>query len=337
MLTALQDAGGSPMLIKAADDKQPQIDALEALLARPDVDGPTRRRIEQEIRAIRAGASGERDAAYEIEFHLGANKNQMTIHDLRIEVDGRVAQIDHLIINRLLDIWVCESKHFAEGVAINDHGEWVAFYGGRSHGIPSPVEQNRRHIAVLEDLFAKKVVPLPKRFGITIKPQVNSLILVSSHARISRPRGRAAGRVEGLETVIKVDQLWPKIERAYNQRSIAALPKVVGQETVETLARKLAAQHVPGRVDWSSRFGLPPEPRPTTRRSPTTAPGTYDVTQVPTPPIRRVVGGSRPVCAECGRRATDAVIAYCQAHAARFGGAIYCMDCQKRVGANQPQ
>jgi len=159
------------MLIKAADDKQPEVDALEALLSRPDVGRERRARIEQEIRSIRAGVSGERDAAYEIEFHLAANKNQMTLHDLRVECDGRVAQIDHLIINRLLDIWVCESKHFAEGVAINEHGEWVAFYGHRPQGIPSPVEQNRRHIAVLSDVFSKSLVPLPKRLGITIKPQ----------------------------------------------------------------------------------------------------------------------------------------------------------------------
>ena len=111
------------MQLKSVDDKQPQIDALEALLLRPDVDAATRRRIEQEIRMIGAGVSGERDAAYEIEFHLGSHENQMTIHDLRIECGGRVAQIDHLIINRLLDIWVCESKHFAEGVAINSVSE----------------------------------------------------------------------------------------------------------------------------------------------------------------------------------------------------------------------
>ena len=185
------------MQIKSADDQQPQIDALEALLPRPDVDGTTRRRVEQEIRMIRAGATGEREAAYEIEFHLGANKNQMTLHGLRIECDGRVAQIDHLVINRLLDIWVCESKHFAEGVAINEHGEWVAFYGHRPQGIPSPVEQNRRHIAVLSDVFSKGLVPLPRRLGLTIKPQMNSLVLVSNGARISRPRGRAAASVEG--------------------------------------------------------------------------------------------------------------------------------------------
>jgi hypothetical protein len=318
--------------IKSADDKRPEIDALEGFLARPDVDGATRWRIEQEIRMIRAGASGERDAAYEIEFHLAANRNQMTLHDLRIECDGRVAQIDHLIINRLLDIWVCESKHFAEGVAINEHGEWVAFYGHRPQGIPSPVEQNRRHIAVLADVFAKGLVPLPKRLGITIKPKMNNLVLVSNRARISRPKGRAAARVDGLETVIKVDQLWPTLERAYDQHSLAAIGKVVGQETVETLAQRLAALHVPTRVDWAAKFGLPPEPPPPTRSvaatlttsciGPAAAPG----------PATGASAGERPVCATCGRRVSDAVIGYCQAHTARFCGAIYCMDCQKRIG-----
>lgn len=315
------------MQIKSADDKQPQIDTLEALLTRPDIVGATRGRIDQEIRMIRAGTSGERDAAYEIEFNLGSNKNQMTIHDLRIECDGRVAQIDHLIINRLLDIWVCESKHFAEGVEINEHGEWVAFYGNRPQGIPSPVEQNRRHVTVLADVFAKGLVPLPRRLGITIKPQINSLVLVSNRARVSRPKGRTDKHVEGLETVIKVDQLWPTIERAYNERSITALGKVVGQETVETLARRLAALHVPASVDWAARFGLLPKPRraqPVASTPPATGPG-------PTA-VRGPVAGQRPVCAACGRRVSDAVIAYCQAHAERFGGATYCMDCQKRVG-----
>ena len=98
------------MQIKAADDVQSDIDALEALARRPDVDYRTRDRVEQEIRTIRSGAAGEREAAYEIEFEWGKSKNQATIHGLRIEVDGRVAQMDHVIINRVLDVWVCESK-----------------------------------------------------------------------------------------------------------------------------------------------------------------------------------------------------------------------------------
>jgi hypothetical protein len=86
------------MQIKAADDKQPDIDALNALLARPNLDAGTRGRIESELRRIVAGAKGERDAAYEIEFDHGPSRKRMTIHGLRLEVEGRVAQIDHLII-----------------------------------------------------------------------------------------------------------------------------------------------------------------------------------------------------------------------------------------------
>ncbi len=90
------------MLIKAADDKQPQIDALEALSTWPDVDAATRTQIDREIKNIRAGARGERDAPYEIDFHYAKHTNRVVIHDLRLEVDGRVALIDHLIVDRAL-------------------------------------------------------------------------------------------------------------------------------------------------------------------------------------------------------------------------------------------
>ena len=82
------------MLIKAADDKQPQIDELEALRTRPDVDAETKAHIDREIKNIRAGARGERDAAYQIDFDYAKESNRVVIHDLRLEVDGRVAQID---------------------------------------------------------------------------------------------------------------------------------------------------------------------------------------------------------------------------------------------------
>jgi len=55
--------------------------------------------VDQEIRALKAGRRGEHDTAYEIDFHLGESKNTMVLHDLRFELDdGRVAQIDHLLI-----------------------------------------------------------------------------------------------------------------------------------------------------------------------------------------------------------------------------------------------
>ena len=88
-------------------------------------------------RRIRAGQKVEQDAACEIELYFGRSPTWMTIHDLRIEVDGHVAQIDHLLINRLAEIWVCESKHFAEGVSVNEHGEWHRWWHGRARASPS--------------------------------------------------------------------------------------------------------------------------------------------------------------------------------------------------------
>jgi hypothetical protein len=85
-------------------------------------------------------------------------------------MEGRVAQIDHLLITRLLDIWVFESKHFAEGVGVNEQGEWVAYWNGKPHGIASPVEQNRKHIAVLREAFDQGPVQLPRRLGVCEAP-----------------------------------------------------------------------------------------------------------------------------------------------------------------------
>jgi hypothetical protein len=128
------------MQIKSAESRSADVLRLERLLDRPDVPGPTRKRIEQEIAQIRSGEKAERNAAYDIELYFGRSESWATIHDLRIEVGGLSAQIDHLIINRLAEVWVCESKAFAEGVSVNEHGEWSRWWNGRQTGIPSPVE-----------------------------------------------------------------------------------------------------------------------------------------------------------------------------------------------------
>ncbi|HQU79484.1 MAG TPA: nuclease-related domain-containing protein [Azonexus sp.] len=115
------------MLIKSSDNKTKDIDTLQGLLNHPAATAETKRKIEQEIRFMLSGVKGEKDAAYEIEFHYGPSKNWAVIHDLRIEHKGRVAQIDHILVNRFLDVWVCESKRFSEGIAINEHSECSAF------------------------------------------------------------------------------------------------------------------------------------------------------------------------------------------------------------------
>src|SRR5437870_6175993 len=195
------------MRIKSADDRQPQINGLMALLSRRDVSVRTQQRIEQEIRTIEAGQRGEAQAAYQIDFYYDRDPNVMTIHDLRLNCDGRVAQIDHPLITRSFEFWVCESKNFGEGVEINEQGEWSVSNGGRKRGIQSPIEQNKRHIVVLKDVFARRLVTMPTRLGLTFKATLRSLVLVSDRTHITRPKGTASERVNGLESVIKAEQL----------------------------------------------------------------------------------------------------------------------------------
>lgn len=326
------------MIIKAADDKKSVISILEALAGRRDASPDARKRIEQEIRNIRAGLRGEEESAYEINFHLGSLKNYAVIHDLRIEVEGRVAQIDHLVINRFLDMWVCESKHFSEGIAINEQGECSAFFNNKPYGVASPLEQNKKHIRVLSSLFTASMVPLPTRLGFAIKPNMKSVVLVSKKARISRPKTK----VEGVESIIKNDQFGSLIDRAIEgDNNPLTLAKVIGPETLENFARAIAAQHKPIAFNWAGKFGLP-EMSPASTHNPV-AMARATPPPLPTPAIAAVRGealGSateeekpkkKLICATCAEPVELKVARFCWFNKARFGECIYCRKCQQAV------
>src|SRR5690606_4373599 len=99
------------MIIKPYQGSDESIVALEALLPRANPE--QRKAIENEIRFIRAGDKAEKEAAYYIDFYFGNNKKKcVVLHGLRLEHEGRVAQIDHLIISRFFEVYVYESKSF---------------------------------------------------------------------------------------------------------------------------------------------------------------------------------------------------------------------------------
>lgn len=328
------------MIIKQADDKQQQKNVLQALLAHPKADAATKKRIEQEIKNIQAGIKGEQEAAYEMQVHYGDGQNWMVIHDLRIEHGGLVAQIDHLLINRLLEVWVCESKHFSEGIAINEHGEFSAFYGSKPYGVPSPIEQNNRHIVILQRLFDSGKVKLPTRLGFTMKPELKSHVLVSKNARITRPKVA----IDGIQAIIKNDMLHKTISKSFDDVGPLGLAKVIGQDTLEVLGKEIVALHKPASFDFAAKFGLdtlPNQPatpgapvaskltaanqaQPATAAQPAAAPAATEDTAKPKQKL---------VCHSCTDAIPYNVAKFCWFNKPRFGGNIYCVECQKKVVA----
>lgn len=178
----------------------------------------------------------------------------MVLHDLRIEEAGRIAQIDHLLINRLFEFYVLESKSFNNGITINELGEFNAWIGNRPIGIASPIEQNQRHIVVLDDLL--RALPMPKRLGLRIAPTLKSLVLVSDKANIKRP----AKAKFNTEQVIKAEALGALIDSEIDKMGtgamLSSMAKMVSAETIENIARLLEAEHRPITFDYAGKFGL---------------------------------------------------------------------------------
>ncbi len=242
------------MIIKKMDSKQIEILELENLL-KSKLTPYQRFAIEKELRAVRSGVSGEKDSAYYIDFYFADSKNWAVIHDLRLEHRGQVAQIDHLLINRFFDMYVLESKNFSHKLRITPEGEFQAEYRKGWIGIPSPIEQNKRHIHLL-DLFLKQHDILPKRVGITIRPRFKNLILVSPKSVIRRPLKRKFD----TGSIIKADTLRTRIDRELEKwnplENFATLSKICSFSTVEKTSRRLARFHKSLKVDFKAKFGL---------------------------------------------------------------------------------
>lgn len=317
------------MIIKAAESRDADIEALNALMALPHVDNATKNKIDREIRNIRSGMAGEKEAAYNIDFHYENSKNWMVIHDLRLQHQGQSAQIDHVLINRFMEVYVCESKRFGEGITINEHGEFSAYYQGKAYGIPSPIEQNHRHITLLERLFDQGEIELPVRLGLKLKPKCYSLILIANNARITRPKHGKA--VQGLDRIIKNEQVYKRIHKDIDEEKIfsmfASASKIISRETLQTFAENLAALHTPLAVDWKARFGIADLPAAAETDSPEAEEPAREDT-APQTANQTPHEGKHLFCAACKKTVTANVARYCWNNKARFGGRVYCYDCQ---------
>lgn len=317
------------MIVKQPDDKKTQLEILKNLLTHPGADSAAKKRIEREIKNIQAGVKGEAEAAYEMKVSYGESKDWIVIHDLRVEHGDLVAQVDHLIINRRLEMWVCESKHFSEGIAINNHGEFSAFFGGKSYGVPSPLEQNAKHILILKRIFDSGAVKLPTRLGITIRPNLRSLVLVSKSARISRPKVR----IQNVDCIIKCDQLYRTIQKTVADNSPLLMARTVGHDTFDELTKEICKLHKPLQFNWAAKFGLDSVVRQADRAPlEATLAGAEAAGEGPAAGAREA--SDKPeqklVCYSCGINVGYNVAKFCQFNKAKLGGNIYCMDCQKQ-------
>lgn len=307
-------ASGDIMIVKRTDPKNAEITELTALIQQAQT--PEQKfLIERELRAMKTGIQGEEDSAYYIDFYFENSKNWAVIHDLRIEHEGSVAQIDHLLINRLFEVYVLESKNFSYEVVINENGEFTLKSCNQAFGIPSPIEQNKRHIFLLEKFIAAKNIAA-RRLGIPIIPRFKSLILMAPKSVITRPDTKHFD----TECVIKADGLRTKIDQNANKFTpvydLSIISNLSTLKSVAEFAERLQSFHSKSRINYTKKFGL----------------------NAPIGPIQNVIdrdkepdkqAGKSYYCFKCKKPIQDNVAMFCWNNQKRFGGKAYCYDCQR--------
>lgn len=238
------------MLIKSKDGRLEDIQELNRLLSL-NITTKQRFSIERELKCLVSGERNEQNSAYYLDFSYKDSLNWALIHDLRIEHRGRVAQIDHLLINRFLDIYVLESKNYYYGIKITEEGEFLVWSGKGYQAIESPFEQNQRHIQALQSSVEDRNLG-PKRLGFAIPISFRNVVMVSPTSNVLKPKTSTFD----LSTVVKADAFVSVVDKIMEKKSIVEAPKLVGSDTLRDFSEKIVRLHRPGSIDYAAKFGI---------------------------------------------------------------------------------
>jgi hypothetical protein len=336
------------MILKSADDKSKRLRLLEELQQSPAVDFRQKKWLREQLLRERKGIQGEKDSAYYLDQYFKGGANHVLLHDLRLELDGDVAQIDHLIINRAFGVYLIETKNYAGNMSINDHGEFTAKYEeGVRFGIPSPIEQSQRHERILTRLLDR--LEIKNRSGGTLK--FFHVVMLHPKAIITRP---ATGMFDS-SNVIKADQ-FPTWHKRFVNRGLSVgttLKLMVNMRSLDTIqawGEKLKRHHQPAKLLDLPEFMQPkrvaPAPAPASVKpvAPECERVPLEIQETPSNlPARlqtergvdlRATGAfsqapeKRLICAQCGTKITYTEGKFCWNNNRRFGGLQYCRDHQ---------
>lgn len=146
-----------PIFVKDFNNDNTQLKDLEDLFDKLK-DGEKKDIIERDIMLQRQGISGENNVYYELKNSF---MPMLCLHDVRIEHDNYVAQLDFVVItNKFLA--VLETKKLNGDITVNRDGDFIRTIRTRrgkefKEGIYSPITQNTRHLKIVKELLSKKL------------------------------------------------------------------------------------------------------------------------------------------------------------------------------------
>lgn len=120
--------------------------------------------VRNKARRAQAGAHAEQDMAFYLRRAFGNHRPDILVfNDIRLQHDGEIAQIDHLVVH-LHGMFVIESKSVSGEIHIMRDGQFIRHFGQRKKaGMVSPVLQAQRQADLLRRLLQANKVSLRER------------------------------------------------------------------------------------------------------------------------------------------------------------------------------
>lgn len=241
-------------ILKEFTPRTKEIDTLKSILELPSLSFQQRKNIELEIHKIQLGDQAEKNASFYLKKRFQDRDDWIILNNLRFEIDGDVAQIDHLGFNRFGVVYLFETKNFSTGLKITDKGDFFRWDSRKKQyiEIPSPIQQSKFHEQTLRKVFAE----------LNFEPHhIAHFILVDYKAKLIKPD-------QGFEHVCRPDRIEDAV-REHKELGVLALSKVMyklakdaltGKEFtaghMRLLGQKMIQMHKPIEINYFKKFGI---------------------------------------------------------------------------------
>lgn len=187
------------------------------------------------------------DFASLLDDTFGTDPNVAVFHDLRLQTDMGVGQIDHLLVTRYLDVFIIESRHYGDELRVTEQEEFIASYtDGMKIGIRSPVNQLRRNLVALQAVF--KRLELPKKFGEVLIPEFHRYVVLNPETKLINQSSVKDGYFIAPKVLVRT------VYKAAHRSIIARALHSVTPAQLKEMMRLVSRWHAPTEVDFISKY-----------------------------------------------------------------------------------
>jgi len=232
-----------PIFLKESNSLQLQLEQLERHLS--TASATTASRIQQDIRLVKAGITGESNIAFELK---NSHMPMIVLHDLYLARGDLSAQIDYLIITRKRH-FIVECKNLVGDIQVTNTGDFVRTIGDKNEGIYSPITQNQRHLELLKQIRkdTKSNVLSQGLFEKHFYDAYRSVVVLANPKSILNIKSAPK---ELRQQIIKADQLIAYIKKINDGPGMDPSP----EKAMEEMAQFFLDQHKENSVDYSAKY-----------------------------------------------------------------------------------